>query len=243
MLNGAESGKNVSEYRIVLEEMNDAVFVFNQPGNITDANQIFCEMVGYLKKKIIGKHLGDLLHTGEKNNFVDNFGIFTEKYNSLESVFVSKDGNELKTLTTTFPVRKKGSIDTEILAGIKKIFSYKESQKESSEATEAGVNRTKEESIYAPITVRQRRHGDRRKNATQKLGPSQIIEACLSRSEFRIADLVRRGKTSKEIGSLLCISEKTVETHRRRIRKKLGLTNRKKNLFSHLMSVPSFEIG
>lgn len=59
-------------------------------------------------------------------------------------------------------------------------------------------------------------------------------ETNLSLSEARIANLIRFGKSSKEIAETLNLSIKTVETHRRRIRTKLGLTRNKANLQSYL---------
>lgn len=59
----------------------------------------------------------------------------------------------------------------------------------------------------------------------------------LTKSELQIAELVRDGRSSKEIADIICISERTVDTHRNRIRKKLGITNRNNNLRSYLLSI------
>jgi PAS domain S-box-containing protein len=59
----------------------------------------------------------------------------------------------------------------------------------------------------------------------------------LTPMEIRTADLVKEGKTNKEIGEILCLSPNTVKFHRYNLRNKLGLKNIKINLRSHLLSL------
>ncbi len=56
-------------------------------------------------------------------------------------------------------------------------------------------------------------------------------------AEIQIADLIREGKTTKEISAMLNLSEKEIEFHRNNIRKKLGLNNKKINLKRYLSSL------
>ena len=63
------------------------------------------------------------------------------------------------------------------------------------------------------------------------------VNRLLTPREIDVAAFIREGKTSKEIAELLNISVSGVDFHRKMIRKKLGLTNKKTNLRSYLLSL------
>jgi len=58
----------------------------------------------------------------------------------------------------------------------------------------------------------------------------------LTPKELQVANLIREGKTSKEIAEMTNVSRSAIDIHRYRIRNKLGLNNKKANLRSYLSS-------
>ncbi len=59
----------------------------------------------------------------------------------------------------------------------------------------------------------------------------------LTPTEIRVADLIRSGKNTKEIANLMGLSPSSIQWHRKNLRQKLGLTNRKINLNTFLTSI------
>ena len=61
----------------------------------------------------------------------------------------------------------------------------------------------------------------------------------LSPREMEVCQLIQLGRSGKEIAGLLNMSFETVQTHRKNIRRKLGLRGRKASLFNYLRQKPS----
>ncbi len=59
----------------------------------------------------------------------------------------------------------------------------------------------------------------------------------LTPTELHVANFIKHGKTTKEIANQLSLSENTIQFHRTRIRRKLGISNKRMNLRSYLQSI------
>ena len=68
----------------------------------------------------------------------------------------------------------------------------------------------------------------------QRFSNAKIL---LTPQEIQVAALVKDGKTSKEIADVLNVSETTVNFHRKNLRVKFDLRNKRTNLRSYLMSI------
>ena len=66
---------------------------------------------------------------------------------------------------------------------------------------------------------------------------AKIEKFRLTASEKQVVFLLKHNFASKEIADILSISTDTVNTHRKKIRKKLKLTNRNKNLVSCIKAI------
>jgi FixJ family two-component response regulator len=71
---------------------------------------------------------------------------------------------------------------------------------------------------------------------TSGLAADTKIATSLSFSELRIASLIKNGLTTEDMAKHLHISPSTIKTHRKNIRRKLGINNRQQNLRNYLDS-------
>ncbi len=59
----------------------------------------------------------------------------------------------------------------------------------------------------------------------------------LTPKEIQIANLIKQGKTTKDIAAFMNVSNRTIDTHRKNLRAKLGIGKQRANLRTHLLSI------
>ena len=64
----------------------------------------------------------------------------------------------------------------------------------------------------------------------------------LTPSELQVANFIRQGRSSKDIARMMPLSSRTIESHRKNIRRKLGIQNLKTNLRSYLQGLENSQL-
>jgi PAS domain S-box-containing protein len=119
----------------------------------------------------------------------------------------------------------KNDLEEKILANVKELVlpyveKLKNTRLRSDQLTLVDILESNMQEIFSPFVT---------KLSSRFLG--------LTPAEIKVASLIKDGKTSKEIASLLHASENTIRSHRFHIRSKLDLKNKKVNLRSYLRSL------
>jgi len=119
----------------------------------------------------------------------------------------------------------KSEMEDKILSNVKKLVlpyieRLKRKKVDEETNTYLGIIETNLQNILSPFV--------------QKLSS---IYSQFTPTEIRVANLIREGKTIKEIAGVLGVSENAINHHRQNIRNKLGITRQKTNLRTYLMSL------
>jgi len=147
-----------------------------------------------------------------------------EKELEIKTINLEEANTTLKVLMRHMEEDKKALKDT-ILANIKElVFPYVERLKSGhlsdNQMAYLGILETNLSDITLPFL--------------QKMPPGYSL---FTPTEIQVANLIKSGKTSKEIAELMNVSTGTIDTHRNSIRSKLDLNNKKINLRTYLLSL------
>jgi PAS domain S-box-containing protein len=171
----------------------------------------------------------------------------TERYQNLEALRKSREELESRVKERTKELETKAKnleeVNTALKVLLKRLDEDKKVVKEKvlfnmSQLVEPYVVKLKKSNL----TPRQKKLLDLiESNIRQIVSPyarglsNQFLK--LTPTEIQVANLIRQGKTTKEIADLLSLSVKTIEFHRDNIRSKIGIKNKKVNLRTHLSSI------
>ena len=136
-------------------------------------------------------------------------------------------------LTTTLKIllkkreQDKKEMEQNLLANVKKLIepfieSIKNTELDDQQKSLLSILDSNIQEIVSPLT--------------RKLSMENLA---LTSTEIKIANLIKHGHDSKKISKILNISPRTVNTHRKNIRKKIGIDRKKVNLRSYLLSMES----
>lgn len=160
-----------------------------------------------------------------KRKFVERKLLQAEKKLRSHAKKLEESNAALKVLLKQGEIDKK-NIEKNILSNVKHlIVPYLEKLKEKGDTEEIrylDVITSNLEQITSSLS---------RKMSYDYIGFTQ--------KEIQIADLIKDGYQDKEIAEFLRISIETVKTHRKKIRKKIGICNKKINLRTFLLSLNS----
>jgi PAS domain S-box-containing protein len=163
----------------------------------------------------------------------------------LSEIALQKAHNELQEKTITLEV-KKNSLE-EINTAIKVLLKKREEDKTE---IESNVLTNVKELIEPYFEKIKKTKLDDQQRALLSIMESNITEIVspftrkmslkylkLTPTEIQIANLIRHGSSTKKIAEIMNVSPRTIETHRKNIRRKIGLDRKRANLRSHLLSL------
>jgi PAS domain S-box-containing protein len=218
-----ESRHEKEKYRQIVEHAPTGIYEFDlQRLKFTRVNDIMCKVTGYSREEFLSMDPMMLLTAESKPQLIERTNKLLAGENVPEAAeykIKTKDGREIWALSSTRLIHENGK---PTLASV--ITTDISDHKRMEEALQ------KSEERYA-LATRAARVGVwdwdiQTKNYTH-----------FTPKEIQVADLVKQGKTTKEIAEITNSSERAIEFHRNNIRKKLGLANKKTNLRSHLLGL------
>lgn len=123
------------KYRNMVENINDALFIYGENGKIIEVNQRACEMLGYSKSELLGRNISEIdSKTSGKKFEIRQRQIFLKGRLVFESEYVSKDGKKLPVSVSANAFEKN---DRKIVQCIvRDITSWKKVEQKLKEANE-----------------------------------------------------------------------------------------------------------
>ena len=189
------------------------------------------ERINQELESIVEERTKELINTNEKLRMeieerkqAESSLLLKEKELRLESLNLAEANTALKVLLKRRE-QDREELEEKVLTNVKElIFPYidklEASRLDAEQAAYIGIIKSNLENIISPFLAR---------ISSKYLNFTPM--------EIQVANLVKEGKSTKEMADILNVSDRAVEFHRNNIRKKLGLKNKKVNLRSYLMTL------
>jgi len=265
LLSGRQIRQSEKKFKLLFNKVFDCLIVVDSDGNIFDVNESACKLLGYRRKKLLDLPLEKLVGTKAwprlkaelKKTIVsgiDYIGEIKLLDNKGKPIDAEIGGVTIQIEGGTFILgsfrditRRRQTEETLISknAALNEIMTHLEEEKvkikkEVANTIDKIILPSLNKLINSDGTLNAQYHAHL-KNNIQELANSTggILHAYskLSPREMEICNLIRNGSSSKEIANNLHISLVTVNKHRERIRRKLGISNKNINLTSYLKNL------
>ena len=225
ILSYAQDVINVSQYEVTIERHQEKNNVwekdfientFSSREMSVACDQIIFDFFGYTRKEDLLSHIINLTNYNEDlelklEDLRNKLDNIQRGYNVLEEHEIKKHDDELNSIIY--------EIKNMIMPIVKTILKDKNLE------------------IYLPQVAILTGYIE---GLSSKHSNIEIRNTGFSSRELQIASMIKNGLTGEEIAMRLDISPETVKSHKRNIRKKLNITNTKKNLNAYLQSIDSY---
>jgi PAS domain S-box-containing protein len=206
------------------EATHDAYWLINFEGEIIDCNVNACRMLHYSRDEMIHKKVSEIDAT-EGTKAMDFFlqGMVRRETKNLKTKHRTKNG-ELIDVDIIGMYWKPRNQFIGFIRDITQHEQLSEELRQTSKNIEA-LNQT----LSTVMNKTYFSHDDQQCLDSIQVLPIELLKK-LSPNELKISHLITQGYTSKEIGSIMNLSERTVENYRQAIRMKLDIKDRSINL-------------
>lgn len=97
---GKDLNESMKKFRLYYQNTPMGYQSFNEEGWIIDVNDVWLEILGYTKEKVVGRWFGDFLSSDDTEKFRNNFIVFNSngEIRNVEFTMVRKDGSFISAL-------------------------------------------------------------------------------------------------------------------------------------------------
>lgn len=250
------------QWQRTFDSITDLIFIMDDDSNITKANEHFADAVGLPLQEVIGRKCYEVFHKTDAR-WPDCPFEMVLKDGKTHVAEIDETGMGIPFLVTVSPVfdaeqQCVGAVHiardiSDIVSARKELENKNIALSELLEQIQFEKEKIKRDildnvtEIVQPIiekiklTKPQSKYLDLLKKAIDEIASTHgskltATDYRLTSRELEVCSMVKSGLSSKEAAVLLNIAPKTVERHRRNIRKKLGISGKKANLVTFLQS-------